>query len=222
MKYGRRTLMIMMVFAMLLALAAALPAAAQKAGPPSETELDEKEIHHLQFIREEEKLAHDVYTVLFEKWGSPIFANIAESEQKHTDAMANLLAYYDVEDPYVEGIGNFSDTKDGIYIKGLYDWLTGWGLESEVDAMLVGGFIEEYDILDIWKAHDETDEERIQTVYVNLYEGSYSHLDGFVHNYNLLSDVDYAPQLLDDDDYEYVLSCVDKAPKHPDKNETTE
>jgi len=222
MKHGRRTLMIVMVFAMLLALAASLPAAAQKAGPPSGTELDETEIHHLQFIREEEKLAHDVYTVLYEKWGSPIFANIAESEQKHTDAMANLLAYYDVDDPYVEGIGNFSDTEGGIYIKGLYELLTEWGLKSEVDAMLVGGYIEEYDILDIWLAHDETDEERIQTVYVNLYEGSYNHLDGFVHNYNLLSDVDYVPQLLEGADYEYVLSCVDKAPKHPDKNETTE
>ena len=54
-------------------------------------ELDDTEIHYLLFIREEEKMARDVYRVLYEKWGNPIFANIVESEQAHMDAMANLL-----------------------------------------------------------------------------------------------------------------------------------
>ena len=78
-------------------------------------------------------------------------------------------------------IGAFNDdTIADLYIK-----LRDWGLASEEDALLVGGFIEEYDILDIWKAYDETDEERIKRVYQNLYEGSYNHLDAFVFNYEL-------------------------------------
>ena len=50
----------------------------------------------LQFMREEEKLAHDVYVVFSEMYAgeasrSKIFAQIAESEQRHTDAVKGLL-----------------------------------------------------------------------------------------------------------------------------------
>lgn len=222
MKTRRPFILMLVLFSMLLALSAfALPAQAKNGAPPPGTEtLDDTEIHHLLFIREEEKLAHDVYVVLYEKWGLPIFANIAESEQRHTDAMAALLNYYGIEDPYIEGIGSFSDP----YIAELYVMLTEWGFKSDIDAILVGAFIEEYDILDIWLAKDETDEERIQDVYVNLYEGSYSHLSGFADSYEKLTgqayDVDNdAYDLLTQEQYDYVMSCVDKAPKGPDKDE---
>lgn len=62
-------------------------------------EVDDTEIYHLLFIREEEEMARDVYRVLYKKWGNPIFANIEESEQTHMDAMANLLAFYRIYDP---------------------------------------------------------------------------------------------------------------------------
>ena len=61
-------------------------------------ELDQTEIDHLRYIREEEKMARDVYRVLSEKWDNPVFANIAQSEQVHMDAMANLLAFYGIAD----------------------------------------------------------------------------------------------------------------------------
>ncbi len=161
------------------------------------SELDDTEIHHLLFIREEEKMARDVYRVLYEKWGNPIFANIVESEQAHMDAMANLLAFYGIDDPVLsDETGAFTD--DDIAV--LYSWLIAWGSESEVDALLVGAYIEEYDIFDIWKAYDETDEERIQKVYQNLYEGSYNHLHAFVYVYELVSGENYIPELLSDDD----------------------
>ncbi|MCK5069733.1 MAG: DUF2202 domain-containing protein, partial [Desulfocapsa sp.] len=34
-------------------------------------------------MREEEKLARDVYQVLYDKWGHQTFTNIARSEQQH-------------------------------------------------------------------------------------------------------------------------------------------
>ncbi|NTU51409.1 MAG: DUF2202 domain-containing protein, partial [Candidatus Aminicenantes bacterium] len=43
--------------------------------------LDETEIHYLVFIREEKKMARDVYLFLYDKWGNPVFASIAKSEQ---------------------------------------------------------------------------------------------------------------------------------------------
>ena len=172
------------------------------------SELDDIEIHHLLFIREEEKMARDVYRVLYEKWGNPIFANIVESEQAHMDAMANLLAFYGIDDPVTsDETGEFTD-KD---IAGLYSYLVEWGSQSEIDALLVGAYIEEYDILDIWKAYDETDQERIQTVYQKLYEGSYNHLAAFVYVYELVAGESYERELLTEEDYEYVINFETQA-----------
>lgn len=170
--------------------------------------LDESEIDRLLFVREEEKLARDVYRVLYAEWGNLVFANIAESEQAHMDAMANLLDFYGVDDPVTsDETGAFSSHS----IRDLFEELTERGSISNAEALLVGGFIEEYDILDIWAASDTTHEERIERVYQNLYEGSYNHLDAFVHNYESLTGEVYAPQLLTEDQYEYVTTFVTQA-----------
>lgn len=179
-------------------------------------ELDDTEIHHLLFIREEEKMARDVYRVLYARWGNSIFANIIESEQAHMDAMANLLAYYGLPDPVIsDETGAFNDDA----IAGLYADLVEWGSQSEIDALLVGAYIEEYDILDIWIAYEETDEERIQTVYQNLYEGSYNHLDAFVHAYELAAGISYAPELLSAEDYDYVMDFETQANQAQEPNQ---
>jgi hypothetical protein len=165
--------------------------------------LEETEIRQLVFIREEEKMARDVYLVMYEKWGNPAFAKIAESEQVHMDAMANLLAFYGIDDPVMsDEIGAFIDPD----IAALFSDLIFWGSESQEKALLVGGFIEEYDILDIWKAYDETDVERVKRVYQNLYEGSYNHLHAFVYNYEVLTTgTSYNPQLLSQPQYDLVM-----------------
>lgn len=175
--------------------------------------LDRDEIRRLVFIREEEKMARDIYLVLYEKWGNPVFANIAESEQTHMDAMANLLAFYGIADPVTsDDTGVFSDQD----IETLFLWLKEWGLASEADAFLVGGYIEEFDILDIREAYNETDEERIRQVYQSLCEGSYNHLHAFVYNYELLNDKDYEPQLLTEEEYADVMSFDTQAKQEQD------
>lgn len=175
---------------------------------PAAAELDETEVDHLRFIREEEKMARDVYLVLYKIWGSPVFANIAESEQAHMDAMKNLLDFYGIPDPVAEDIvGAFTDPAIAV----LYADLIARGLASEAEAFLVGGFIEEYDIIDLWKAYDETDEDRIKMVYRNLYEGSYNHLDAFVYNFEILTGETYTPQLLTIPEYDLVMAFATQA-----------
>ena len=66
---------------------------------PPTGELTDYEIEALLFMREEEKLARDVYLAMYEVWGTPIFSNIAGSEQAHMDAVAYLLEAYGLEDP---------------------------------------------------------------------------------------------------------------------------
>lgn len=53
--------------------------------------LSAEEIAGLYYMREEEKLAHDVYLNLYDRWGAQVFANIAESETAHTEAVRQLI-----------------------------------------------------------------------------------------------------------------------------------
>lgn len=64
-------------------------------------QLDSAEATHLIFMREEEKLARDVYLTLNDLWpDSPIFQEIGEgSEQTHTDVIRDKLADYGIPDP---------------------------------------------------------------------------------------------------------------------------
>ncbi len=59
--------------------------------PENQGELSEAEKEALIFMREEEKLARDVYLAMYELWGMPIFKNISRSEQSHTEAVKTLL-----------------------------------------------------------------------------------------------------------------------------------
>ena len=143
-------------------------------------ELSPEEIEGLKFVREEEKLARDTYNTLYTKWGIRVFNNIAQSEQRHTDAIKTLIEKYELEDPVVnDNPGLFVNTD----LQNLYDTLTAKGDSSLVDALLVGALIEEVDILDIQKEIDEhVDNEDVAFVYDNLLNGSYNHLRAFVKN----------------------------------------
>jgi len=79
--------------------------------------LDETEKEGLLLMREEEKLARDVYLNLYEKWNLKTFYNIAQSEKTHIEAIKTLLDRYDLKDPVGEDIiGVFESEKlQGIY-----------------------------------------------------------------------------------------------------------
>ena len=55
--------------------------------------LSSAEIENLVFMREEEKLARDVYRTLFNRWNLSIFNNISGSEQTHMDTLAGGVGY---------------------------------------------------------------------------------------------------------------------------------
>ncbi|MDZ4169232.1 MAG: DUF2202 domain-containing protein [Coriobacteriia bacterium] len=130
----------------------------------------------LSFMREEEKLAHDVYTALYEKWGARVFTNIAASEQRHTDTIALLLERYGVDDPSEgKGIGEFSDPE----LQKLHDDLVARGSVSLTEALKVGKLIEEVDIADLDERIARTTQADVLAVYKNLRAGSVNHLRAF-------------------------------------------
>ena len=128
----------------------------------------------LLFMREEEKLARDVYLFLLDKWGLRVFANIAASEQRHMDAVLYLLGKYDLDDPALAP-GLFQNAE----LQDLFELLVAKGEKSLVDAIEVGILIEKTDIEDIEILLGQTDKNDIIQVYSNLLDGSYSHLEAF-------------------------------------------
>lgn len=141
--------------------------------------LTSAERYWLTYMREEEKLARDVYLFLYEKWQSRVFKNIAASEQTHMDAVKTLLDRYGIADP---ADGNAAGVFDNSELQALYGDLIQDGSVSLVDALEVGVEIEETDIADLNAGIASTKRKDIITLYSNLLAGSYNHLDAFKAN----------------------------------------
>jgi hypothetical protein len=140
------------------------------------SDLSDKEIAGLVLMREEEKLARDVYLYFHDLYGLRIFSNIAASEARHMSAIKTLLDKYDIDDPIVsDDPGVFADT----HLADLYDQLTSTGAASLLDALKVGATIEDLDIKDLMDLSEETDAEDILFVYDNLTRGSRNHMRAF-------------------------------------------
>jgi len=157
-------------------------------------ELSEEEISGLMWMREEEKLARDVYITLYQKYGIRVFNNISNAEQTHTDAIKLLLEKYSLTDPVQnDAIGNFVNQD----LQNLYNQLVESGSVSDVDALKAGALIEEVDILDlINQINEKVDNQDIIYVYNNLKKGSENHLRAFVKNLSKRN-VIYSPVYLD-------------------------
>ncbi len=165
------------------------------------SDLNADEAAALLFMREEEKLARDVYTKLYEVWGLPTFQNIAASEQMHMDEIALLLTRYNLTDP-AQAPGIFTDPK----LQDLYNALVAQGSQSVAEALKVGGAIEEIDILDLQTRLGKTDNADIQQVYNNLMSGSYNHLRAFAGAYTNQTGATYAAQYITADMLNSILS----------------
>lgn len=138
------------------------------------SDLTPEEAAALLFMREEEKLARDVYTQLYALWGQPVFQNIAASEQAHMDEIKVLMDRYGLADPAL-GPGQFTDPN----LQALYDQLMAQGSISVTDALNVGVLIEQTDIADLQARLAQTDNADLQLVFTNLMNGSYNHLAAF-------------------------------------------
>jgi hypothetical protein len=167
-------------------------------------ELSEQEIQSLVFMREEEKLARDVYLKLYESWNADIFLNISNSEVRHMDAVLCLIERYDLEDPVgMNEVGVFQNAA----LQELYFDLVEAGAESLEAALRVGATIEDLDIRDLLQyMNDEAiDNGDIMAVYENLLRGSRNHLRAFVRNLEIIGS-DYEAQYISSEEYEAIIS----------------
>jgi hypothetical protein len=153
-------------------------------------------------MREEEKLARDVYVRLYAKWSDPAFLRISRSEQRHMDAVGVLLDRYGMEDPVQgKGDGEFSDPQ----LQNLYLDMVAAGVKSHVDALKIGATIEDLDLFDLEQGIKSTDNEDIRTVYENLRNGSANHMQAFAGKLEALGE-GYTPQYIDEDAFSDILA----------------
>lgn len=170
--------------------------------------LDAQEESDLLFMREEEKFARDSYITLNNRWNEKIFRNISRSEQRHMDAMLNMLTLYDLPDPVTDNtVGVFTNPDLAL----LYQQLMDRGDVSLLEAFAVGGFIEEHDIRDLRTAIANTDELPLINAYTNLLAGARNHLRVFVSRYEALGE-EYVAQILSQEDVDEIVGDYNMAP----------
>ncbi len=164
----------------------------------------------LLFMREEEKLAHDVYVTLYDKWGIFVFDNIANGESTHMAAIKALLDRYGLADPAAgKGVGEFTDPT----LQSLYDQLVASGQVSLSGALRVGATIEEIDIRDLNATLADTTNRDVTLVYENLMKGSRNHLRAFVSTLSAQTGETYEPQYLSADEYDAIVgSGIERGP----------
>jgi hypothetical protein len=213
------------IFAILLAVIMAIPLLLAFKGGNKTAALDDGETTHLIFMREEEKLARDVYLTMAEIYPDlTVFANIAVAEQKHTDTMAKKLAQFNIPDPSTDDtVGVFTGEEWGPYFTSKFEILVALGNSNALNALYVGALIEELDMHDIVNCPviivetdngvdegecgmDYTDAQALIQSYGKLLEGSKNHLRAFVGNIELvIGEGNYVAQYLSQEEVDEIL-----------------
>lgn len=188
--------------------------------------LDFNEQTHLEFMCEEEKLARDVYITLGSRHPeSTIFGRIDDSEERHKCSVADMLEKYGVPNPSTnDNVGVFTGEAYGWYFTERYNALVEKGTATVLDALYVGAFIEELDMLDINQCPKVivdidngindvsecgkiyTDKPDIQRLYGSLLEGSENHLRAYVLNIEKkIGEGNYTAQVLTQEQVDAIL-----------------
>jgi hypothetical protein len=166
--------------------------------------LTSAELTSISFMREEEKLARDVYITLYNKWGVNIFTNISASEQTHMDALLMLLNKYSLTDPVgSNAVGVFSNAT----LQNLYSQLVAQGNISILDAYKVGATIEDLDIFDLKTALIDIDNQDIRLVYDMLTKGSRNHMRSFYKNVLNVGGT-YTPQYITQTEFDTIINSA--------------
>ncbi len=162
-------------------------------------DLNQSESEGILYMREEEKMARDAYWTFGDRYGLPVFENIAEAEETHMDSVKVLMDKYGLTDPILEA-GEFANSD----LQAMYDDLVERGNSSAEEALRVGAVIEETDIQDLKDRLAETDNEDITMVYESLMRGSRNHLRAFVNNLERRG-IDYTPAVLSQEEYDQIV-----------------
>lgn len=140
------------------------------------TATDPQLVEDLQFMREEERLAGDLYQLFAERYPeATVFANIARSEDQHATAVGRQLTNFGIEDPSagLEPGDYYFDELDELYAT-----LATQG-ETLDGAIKAGIAVEEEDIADLKAALARESSDPVERTFGALLAGSENHLKAF-------------------------------------------
>jgi hypothetical protein len=166
--------------------------------------LNQQEKDAILYMREEEKLARDVYDSMYTKWGVNPFGNIRQSEQTHMDRMKTLITTYKLTGP----VDNNKD-KPGVFTNTMlhkyYNELVTAGSQSLTEALKAGAKIEELDIADLDKRIKQTKQAGIISTYSFLKRASENHLRAFVRRLKM-QNINYEPVILNKAEFDKIIA----------------
>jgi len=175
----------------------------------------------LQYMWNDEKLAHDLYLALYEIFPNKVLYTIAtKSESRHKESVENLIKQYDLNITSSDFIGHYSASELASFKMGefilpeiseLYTKLYALGAQSEIDALKVGCMVEVTDIRDLDK-YIPVVNKNIALVFGYLKEGSYHHYKAFDKSLKSLGVSDGCCSMKD-----YCLEFVDSSNHHGDE-----
>ncbi len=167
--------------------------------------LNQQEKDAILYMREEEKLARDVYEYLYAKWNVNPFGNIRRSEQTHMERMKTLITSYKLNDP----VDKNSD-KQGVFVNNVlqnyYNELIDAGSISLTEALKAGAKIEELDTADLEERIKLTTQPDIISTYNYLKMASGNHLRAFVRRLKMQG-VDYGPVILSKPSFDKIVEA---------------
>jgi hypothetical protein len=167
---------------------------------PSDT-ITQSEIDMLNYMREEEKLARDVYLAMYGLYNIPIFRNISKSEQHHMNQVLCLLQHYNLPDPASPDTGVFNNSE----LQDLYDNLIEQGSVSLVEGLTAGATIEDKDIFDLENDMQNTANPAILHIFGRLSCASGNHIRSF-SAWLTNKGVTYVPQYLTQEEYDAIIA----------------
>jgi hypothetical protein len=165
------------------------------------TPLTELEKNDLLFLREEEKLARDIYIYAYTKYQNTVFNSISQSEQKHMDNVLSILNQYSIPDPASTQIGVFNNAA----LQSLYNQLKSQVDISASESLKVGATIEELDINDIDNFIANTSNSQLLNMYEKLNCGSKNHIRSFTSQIISSGNV-FVPQYITVQEYNTILN----------------
>lgn len=143
------------------------------------SQLDESTNNDILLLREEEKMARDIYLTMSLLYDIPVFSNIARSEQHHMDLVEKLIDRYGLEDPAADtAIGVFEDE----WVQSTFDDLIAIGNRSLIDALWVGATVEDVDIYHLDHILEHCGDNLffdVSLIVQNMNAGSRNHMRSF-------------------------------------------
>jgi hypothetical protein len=160
-----------------IATAAPTPTPTPTPAVTASTAVDAAVAKQLTYLREEERLARDVYTALYELYpDATSFSRIANAEQRHFDSMGLMLSRHGLADP---SSGLSAGTYANDTLTKLSAQLMTQAKVSVNEAYKVGVAIEQTDIADLKTGLAGNVPADVKAAYTYLQVGSDNHLASF-------------------------------------------